>query len=158
MENLSDEEALEIAVVANWKRTDFSFLDRANAIQRLKKAGFSDERISTRLGITSRYVRYYLAYGECVPDDVKKVLETSFQDVKARHSEALVLLMERPEKQVELANRIGAENMSGPKALSEAKKTVKPPKTPAFKTVPIRLPTNLYDELKEAANGTIGAS
>ena len=47
--------------------------------------------------------------------------------------------------------------MSGPKALTEAKKTVKPPKTPTFKTVPIMLPTNLYDELKEAANGKIGA-
>jgi ParB/RepB/Spo0J family partition protein len=128
VETLTDEQALLRAVVANWHRRNFSFMDKARSVAELKKRSFKAEAITMQLEFKDpKYVYRFLEFEENVPENVKRVLESCPRATR-RHGEALVMLKDHPDKQLELAQRIVTEHLTGPEALREADKILHPEK------------------------------
>lgn len=128
VEDLTDEQALLKAVVSNWHRRNFNFMDKAHSVAQLKEKGFTAEDITMRLEFKNpKYFYRFLEFETCVTKDAKAVLE-SYSRVTWRHSQALVMLKDLPDKQLELAQRIVTEHLSGPQAIREADKILNPEK------------------------------
>jgi ParB/RepB/Spo0J family partition protein len=133
-EGSSRKQALLVAVINNWHREEFYFMDKARSVRRLREAGHSDLQICARLelklekGYPGKHFHRYRSFEQYVPDDVKNVLSVTSDRIRARHAEALVMLKDYPDKQLDLAQRIVTEKLTGPEALREADKTLHPEK------------------------------
>ena len=133
-EETSFKQALLVAVISNWHRADYAFMDKARSVRRLREAGHSDLEICARLelklekGYPGRMFHNYRSFEDYVPDNVKEVLSATSFRIKARHAQALAMLKDLPDKQLELAQRIVTEKLSGPEAYKEADKILNPEK------------------------------
>jgi len=131
-EGTTYEQALVAAVISNWHREEFYFMDKARSVRRLKEQGIPPLEICARLelpldkGSPGGMYRFYRDFEDYVPDDVKEILSQLVAKITVRHGEALVLLTDHPDKQRELAERIVTQHLSGPKALSWAKNFLNP--------------------------------
>jgi len=131
---MTDEEALLEAVISNWHRRNFSFIDKSNSVEKLEQQGFSEEKICTRLEIKKDMLNKYLSYKRNIPKEVEGIIVTRYKKITARHAGALVKLRKHPDKQRQLAERIVTEKLDGAVAEREADKALKPPKPePEFK-------------------------
>jgi ParB/RepB/Spo0J family partition protein len=133
-EETSHKQALLVAVINNWHREGFTFMDKARSVRRLREAGHSDLEICARLelalekGYPGKQFHRYRSFEEYVPDDVKNVLSVTSDRIRARHAQALVMLKDMPEEQRKLAERIVTEKLTGPEAVREAEKILNPEK------------------------------
>ena len=133
-EGTSRKQAVLIAVISNWHRKNFTFMDKARSVRRLREATYSDLEICARLelrlekGYPGSHFHRLRSFEEHVTEEVKELLSPTSGRITARHGEALVMLKGQPEKQLELAKRIVAEKLSGPQALKEADKMLHPEK------------------------------
>jgi ParB family chromosome partitioning protein len=128
VEDLTDEQALMRAVIANWHRRNFNFMDKARSVAQLKQKGYSVEAITMQLEFKNpKYFYRFLEFETDVSKEAKAVLE-SYSRVTWRHSQALVMLKDYPDKQLELAQRIVTEHLTGPEAVREADKILNPEK------------------------------
>lgn len=126
---LTGQQALIEAVIANWHRKNFRTQDKASAIKKLKTAGLSNEDIAIKLELKNpKSIYHYLSYEEEVSDKTKGIL--SHASVTTRHIKALTKLKEHPDKQHELAELIVTKPLTGPQALTWAKNIVSPKETP----------------------------
>jgi len=125
---MSDEEALLRAVIANWHRKSFGFVDKARAVKKLRDHGLSPEEIAIRLELKHpKSIYHYLGFEEKVSGEAKEIVVSSPR-VTRRHGEALAKLVDKPNEQRNLAERIVTEHLSGPKAVREADKILEPEK------------------------------
>jgi len=125
---MADEEALLRAVVANWHRKGFSFADKAKVVKKLRDHGLSPEEITMRLELKHpKSIYHYLGFEEKVSEEAKEIV-VSHPRVTRRHGEALAKLVDKPNEQRNLAERIVTEHLSGPKAVREASKILEPEK------------------------------
>jgi len=135
-EGTTYEQALVAAVISNWHREEFFFMDKARSVRRLREAGVSDLEICARLelplkeGYPGTDFHRYRSFEENVPEDVKDLLSPTSGRITVRHGEALVLLRDHPDKQRELAELIVTKGLSGPQALSWAKNFLNPRSPP----------------------------
>ena len=107
--DLSDQEALELALTENILREDLSPLEVAHAYEALQeKFGFSHEAIASRLGIDRTTVTNTLRLLK-LPEDVQKLIDNKL--LTSGHARAL-LACASSEEQVELANRIAKQGLS----------------------------------------------
>lgn len=127
-EEMTDEEALLRAVLANWHRKSFTFMDKARAVKKLKDSGFSNEEVTIKLEFKHPKTLYqYLEYEEKVLKETKEIVK-SHPRMTRRHGQALIMLKDYTDKQRELAELIVTKPLSGPQAVSQAKNFLSPPK------------------------------
>jgi hypothetical protein len=109
-------------------------MDKARTVRRLREAGLSDLEICARLelalekGHPGKHFRRLKSFEENVSEEAKMILSVTSDRITARHAHALVMLKECPDKQLELAQRIVTEHLTGPEALREADKILHPEK------------------------------
>jgi ParB family chromosome partitioning protein len=107
--DLTDQEALEVALTENILREDLSPIEVAQAYHALQeKFGFSHEDIAKRLGIDRSTVTNTLRLLK-LPPEVQRLIDN--KTLTSGHARAL-LACTGPEEQLELANRISKEGLS----------------------------------------------
>lgn len=107
--DLSDQEAMEVALTENILREDLSPLEIARAYQALQeKFGYSHEEIAGRLGLNRTTVTNTLRLLK-LPEELQKMIEEKI--LSAGHARAL-LACSSPDEQARLAQRIAKEGLS----------------------------------------------
>jgi ParB/RepB/Spo0J family partition protein len=130
----SFKQALLVAAISNWHRAGLTFMDKARTVRRLRESGIPELEICARLelalekGYTGWMFHLYRSFEDYVSEDVKEILSVTSHRIKARHAKALIMLKDLHDKQLELAQRIVTEHLTGPEALREADKILHPEK------------------------------
>jgi ParB family transcriptional regulator, chromosome partitioning protein len=107
--DLTDQEALELALTENILREDLAPLEVAKAYQALQeKFGFSHEQIAARLGLDRSTVTNTLRLLK-LPQEVQDLIDN--ETLTSGHARAL-LACSSSEEQIDLARRIAAARLS----------------------------------------------
>jgi ParB family chromosome partitioning protein len=131
--DLTDQEALELALTENILREDLSPIEVAHAYQSLQeKFGFSHEEIASRLGLDRTTVTNTLRLLK-LPAEIQKLIDEKL--LTSGHARAL-LACANSDEQMELANRIAKEGLSVRQAekISSSHRQATPPKDPESAT------------------------
>lgn len=111
---LTDAEAQVAALVENIHRRDLSLYERGRALRRIREAlDLSWEQIAERLGMSTRTIMRLVRYAQ-IPEAVEQIVAS--ETLTMRHYEALAKLPENPQAQVQLAEAIKQDKLSGPAA------------------------------------------
>jgi ParB family chromosome partitioning protein len=112
--NLTDGEAQIAALVENIHRRDLSLYERGRALRRIREAlDLSWEQLAERLGMSTRTIMRLARYAQ-IPQKVEEIV--AGEPMTMRHYEALAKLPDNPAAQLQLANAIKQEKLSGPEA------------------------------------------
>lgn len=111
---LTDAEAQVAALVENIHRRDLSLYERGRALRRIREAlDLSWEQVAERLGISTRTIMRLARYAQ-IPEAVEQIVAS--EPMTMRHYEALAKLPDNPQAQVQLAEAIKQDKLSGPAA------------------------------------------
>lgn len=160
---LTDQDALEIALTENILREDLSSVEVAHAYQALQeKFGYSHEQIAARLGLDRSTVANTLRLLK-LPPEIQKLLEE--KQISPGHARAL-LSCQDPQAQLQLASMITRDGLTVRQAERMAATASKPQKlqedTPEAKVDPnlraaiLELERTLGTRVKIAGNDRQG--
>ena len=108
-DDLTEGDALEIALIENIQREDLNPIEEAHAYHQLhEEFGMTQEEISKRVGKERSTVANFLRLLK-LPDSVKKLLASG--QLSMGHARAL-LAVESPKKQEQFADRVVKRNLS----------------------------------------------
>jgi ParB family transcriptional regulator, chromosome partitioning protein len=128
---LSDQEALELALTENILRDDLSPIETARAYQSMQeKFGLSHDEIATRLGFNRTTITNAVRLLK-LPQEIQEMIDKKL--LTSGHARALLACTDA-EEQVQLAKRIAEEGFSvrlAEKLASPLKNETSPRKTPA---------------------------
>lgn len=111
---LTDGEAQLAALVENIQRRDLSPYERGRALRRIREAlDLSWEQVAERLGMSTRTIMRLARYAQ-IPEAVEQIV--SNEPMTMRHYEALAKLPDDQRAQVQLAEAIKRDKLSGPAA------------------------------------------
>lgn len=163
--DLSDEDAMEIALIENIQREQLSPLEEANAIDKLiKNHGYTHEKLSAKIGKSRSHITNMLRILS-LPSEVQELLDDN--KISMGHARALV----NEENPAEIAKYISENKLSvrdteayvkdnKTKALNEKKKLLEQysrEKKEYFKHIEKTLCDNLGLKAKISHNGVKGA-
>jgi len=112
--DLTDSEAQIAALVENIHRRDLSPYERGRALRRIREAlDLSWEQVAERLGMSTRMIMRLARYAQ-IPESVEQKLAT--EPMTRSHYEALAKLPDNPEAQLQVAEAIRQDKLSGPAA------------------------------------------
>lgn len=111
---LTDGEAQIAALVENIHRRDLSPFERGRALRRIREAlELSWDQLAERLGMSTRMIMRLARYAQ-IPEAVEQVVAN--EPMTMRHYEALAKLPDNPEAQLQVAQAIKQDKLSGPAA------------------------------------------
>lgn len=111
---LTDGEAQIAALVENIHRRDLSLYERGRALRRIREAlDLSWEQVAERLGMSTRTIMRFARYAQ-IPEAVEQIVAS--EPMTMRHYEALAKLPDNPRAQVQVAEAIKQNKLSGPAA------------------------------------------
>ena len=111
---LTDAEAQVAALVENIHRRDLSLYERGRALRRIREAlELSWEQVAERLGMSTRTIMRLARYAQ-IPEAVEQIVAS--EPMTMRHYEALAKLPDDPQGQLQLAEAIKRDKLSGPAA------------------------------------------
>ena len=152
IKEVSDEQAMELALVENLQREDLDPVEEATGIRELMtRCGLTQEQAARKLG-KSRSALANILRLLTLPDSVLELLKSGF--ITIGHAK-VVLGLPTPELQAEAAQMIADNQLNVRQAEALCKKLAKPAKEPAAPPRPSALPVEVEESLKQALGSEV---
>ena len=146
VKDVTDEQAMELALVENLQREDLDPVEEAAGIREL-----TQEQAARKLG-KSRSALANILRLLTLPDSVLELLKSGF--ITIGHAK-VVLGLPTPELQAEAAQMIADNQLNVRQAEALCKKLAKPAKEPAAPPLPSALPVEVEESLKQALGSEV---
>lgn len=149
IKELSDTEAMEIAIIENLQREDLNPIEEAEGLQALiDKCGFTQEEVATSVGKSRPAITNALRLLR-LPQEVRQM--TKDGDISAGHARALLSFDNEP-MMLECAKQIVDKKLT----VRDVEKMAKRPKTSKIKASSGRARDSFYDEVELALSNALG--
>lgn len=149
IKELSDTEAMEIAIIENLQREDLNPIEEAEGLQALiDKCGYTQEEVAVSVGKSRPAITNSLRLLR-LPEEVRLLTKDGF--ISAGHARAL-LAFENPAMMIECAEQIVAKKLT----VRDVEKMAKRPAAKAFKTSATKRRDSFYDEVEIALSDALG--
>lgn len=149
IKELSDTEAMEIAIIENLQREDLNPIEEAEGLQALiDKCGFTQEEVATSVGKSRPAITNALRLLR-LPEEVRQM--TKDGDISAGHARALLAFDNEP-MMLECAKQIVEKKLT----VRDVEKMAKRPKTSKIKASSGRARDSFYDEVELALSDALG--
>lgn len=149
IKELSDTEAMEIAIIENLQREDLNPIEEAEGLQALiDKCGFTQEEVATSVGKSRPAITNALRLLR-LPEEVRQM--TKDGDISAGHARALLAFDNEP-MMLECAKQIVDKKLT----VRDVEKMAKRPKTSKVKASSGRARDSFYDEVELALSDALG--
>lgn len=149
IKELSDTEAMEIAIIENLQREDLNPIEEAEGLQALiDKCGFTQEEVATSVGKSRPAITNALRLLR-LPEEVRQM--TKDGDISAGHARALLAFDNEP-MMLECAKQILDKKLT----VRDVEKMAKRPKTSKIKDSSTRARDSFYDEVELALSDALG--
>ena len=149
IKELSDTEAMEIAIIENLQREDLNPIEEAEGLQALiDKCGFTQEEVATSVGKSRPAITNALRLLR-LPQEVRQM--TKDGDISAGHARALLAFDNEP-MMLECAKQIVDKKLT----VRDVEKMAKRPKTSKIKVSSGRARDSFYDEVELALSDALG--
>lgn len=149
IKELSDTEAMEIAIIENLQREDLNPIEEAEGLQALiDKCGFTQEEVATSVGKSRPAITNALRLLR-LPQEVRQM--TKDGEISAGHARALLAFDNEP-MMLECAKQIVDKKLT----VRDVEKMAKRPKTSKIKASSGRARDSFYDEVELALSDALG--
>lgn len=149
IKELSDTEAMEIAIIENLQREDLNPIEEAEGLQALiDKCGFTQEEVATSVGKSRPAITNALRLLR-LPEEVRQM--TKDGDISAGHARALLAFDNEP-MMLECAKQIVDKKLT----VRDVEKMAKRLKTSKIKDSSTRARDSFYDEVELALSDALG--
>lgn len=149
IKELSDTEAMEIAIIENLQREDLNPIEEAEGLQALiDKCGFTQEEVATSVGKSRPAITNALRLLR-LPQEVRQM--TKDGDISAGHARALLAFDNEP-MMLECAKQIVDKKLT----VRDVEKMAKRPKTSKIKALSGKARDSFYDEVELALSDALG--
>ena len=151
VKDVTDEQAMELALVENLQREDLDPVEEAGIRELMDRCGLTQEQAARKLG-KSRSALANILRLLTLPDSVLELLKSGF--ITIGHAK-VVLGLPTPELQAEAAQMIADNQLNVRQAEALCKKLAKPAKEPAAPPLPSALPVEVEESLKQALGSEV---
>lgn len=152
VKDVTDEQAMELALVENLQREDLDPVEEAAGIRELMdRCSLTQEQAARKLG-KSRSALANILRLLSLPESVLELLKSGF--ITIGHAK-VVLGLPTPELQAEAAQMIADNQLNVRQAEALCKKLAKPAKEPAAPPLPSALPVEVEESLKQALGSEV---
>lgn len=149
IKELSDTEAMEIAIIENLQREDLNPIEEAEGLQALiDKCGFTQEEVATSVGKSRPAITNALRLLR-LPEELRQM--TKDGDISAGHARALLAFDNEP-MMLECAKQIVDKKLT----VRDVEKMAKRPKTSKIKASSGKARDSFYDEVELALSDALG--
>lgn len=149
IKELSDTEAMEIAIIENLQREDLNPIEEAEGLQALiDKCGFTQEEVATSVGKSRPAITNALRLLR-LPEEVRQM--TKDGDISAGHARALLAFDNEP-MMLECAKQIVDKKLT----VRDVEEMAKRPKTSKIKVSGGKARDSFYDEVELALSDALG--
>ena len=148
IKELTDTEAMEIAIIENLQREDLNPIEEAEGLQTLiDKCGFTQEEVATSVGKSRPAITNALRLLK-LPEDVREM--TKKGEISAGHARALLSFDSQA-----LMQEVAAKIVSDKLTVRDVEKLAKRPKTDETNKAPRRR-DSIYDEVELSLTEALG--
>ena len=152
VKNVTDEQAMELALVENLQREDLDPVEEAAGIRELMtRCDLTQEQAARKLGKSRSALANSLRLLS-LPETVLELLKSGF--ITIGHAK-VVLGLPTPELQEEAAQMIADNQLNVRQAEALCKKLAKPAKEPVAAPLPSALPVEVEESLKQALGSEV---
>ena len=152
VKDVSDEQAMELALVENLQREDLDPVEEAAGIRELMtRCDLTQEQAARKLGKSRSALANSLRLLS-LPETVLELLKSGF--ITIGHAK-VVLSLPTPELQEEAAQMIADNQLNVRQAEALCKKLAKPAKEPVAAPLPSALPVEVEESLKQALGSEV---
>ena len=152
VKDVTDEQAMELALVENLQREDLDPVEEAAGIRELMtRCDLTQEQAARKLGKSRSALANSLRL-LCLPETVLELLKSGF--ITIGHAK-VVLGLPTPELQEEAAQMIADNQLNVRQAEALCKKLAKPAKEPVAAPLPSALPVEVEESLKQALGSEV---
>ena len=152
VKDVSDEQAMELALVENLQREDLDPVEEAAGIRELMtRCDLTQEQAARKLGKSRSALANSLRLLS-LPETVLELLKSGF--ITIGHAK-VILGLPTPELQEEAAQMIADNQLNVRQAEALCKKLAKPAKEPVAAPLPSALPVELEESLKQALGSEV---
>ncbi|MBD8930282.1 MAG: ParB/RepB/Spo0J family partition protein [Clostridiales bacterium] len=149
IKELSDTEAMEIAIIENLQREDLNPIEEAEGLQALiDKCGFTQEEVATSVGKSRPAITNALRLLR-LPEEVRQM--TKDGEISAGHARSLLAFDNEP-MMLECAKQIVDKKLT----VRDVEKMAKRPKTSKIKASSGKARDSFYDEVELALSDALG--
>lgn len=149
IKELSDTEAMEIAIIENLQREDLNPIEEAEGLQALiDKCGYTQEQVATSVGKSRPAITNALRLLK-LPEDVREMAKDG--TISAGHARALLAFDNQP-MMIECANQIVSKKLT----VRDVEKMAKRPATSSAKTKTAQRRDSFYDEVELSLTEALG--
>lgn len=149
IKELSDTEAMEIAIIENLQREDLNPIEEAEGLQALiDKCGYTQEQVATSVGKSRPAITNALRLLK-LPEEVREMAKDG--TISAGHARALLAFDNQP-MMIECANQIVSKKLT----VRDVEKMAKRPATSSTKTKTAKRRDSFYDEVELSLTEALG--
>lgn len=149
IKELSDTEAMEIAIIENLQREDLNPIEEAEGLQALiDKCGYTQEQVATSVGKSRPAITNALRLLK-LPEEVREMAKDG--SISAGHARALLAFDNQP-MMIECANQIVSKKLT----VRDVEKMAKRPATSLTKTKTAQRRDSFYDEVELSLTEALG--
>lgn len=149
IKELSDTEAMEIAIIENLQREDLNPIEEAEGLQALiDKCGYTQEQVATSVGKSRPAITNALRLLK-LPEEVREMAKDG--SISAGHARALLAFDNQP-MMIECANQIVSKKLT----VRDVEKMAKRPATSSTKTKTAQRRDSFYDEVELSLTEALG--
>lgn len=149
IKELSDTEAMEIAIIENLQREDLNPIEEAEGLQALiDKCGYTQEQVATSVGKSRPAITNALRLLK-LPEEVREMAKDG--TISAGHARALLAFDNQP-MMIECANQIVSKKLT----VRDVEKMAKRPATNSPKTKTAQRRDSFYDEVELSLTEALG--
>ncbi len=149
IKELSDTEAMEIAIIENLQREDLNPIEEAEGLQALiDKCGYTQEQVATSVGKSRPAITNALRLLK-LPEEVREMAKDG--TISAGHARALLAFDNQP-MMIECANQIVSKKLT----VRDVEKMAKHPATSSTKTKTAQRRDSFYDEVELSLTEALG--
>lgn len=149
IKELSDTEAMEIAIIENLQREDLNPIEEAEGLQALiDKCGYTQEQVATSVGKSRPAITNALRLLK-LPEEVREMAKDG--TISAGHARALLAFDNQP-MMIECANQIISKKLT----VRDVEKMAKRPATTSTKTKTAQRRDSFYDEVELSLTEALG--
>lgn len=149
IKELSDTEAMEIAIIENLQREDLNPIEEAEGLQALiDKCGYTQEQVATSVGKSRPAITNALRLLK-LPEEVRDMAKDG--TISAGHARALLAFDNQP-MMIECANQIVSKKLT----VRDVEKMAKRPASSSTKTKTSQRRDSFYDEVELSLTEALG--
>lgn len=149
IKELSDTEAMEIAIIENLQREDLNPIEEAEGLQALiDKCGYTQEQVATSVGKSRPAITNALRLLK-LPEEVREMAKDG--TISAGHARALLAFDNQP-MMIECANQIVSKKLT----VRDVEKMAKRPAMSSTKTKTAQRRDSFYDEVELSLTEALG--